>query len=118
MTVELEHASRTAKQLMLVGGLLAIVLTPALFLLQTPLADIELADLTGLVINVVLGILLIAGALYLKKNSLTGTLLAFVASIALLGLGGTAGLVAGLFGAVGAVAGSAPIVWDFLARGR
>lgn len=118
MTVEIEQASRTARQLMLVGGLLAIVLSPALFLMQTPLADIELSDLTGLVINVILGILLIAGAWYMKKGPLTATLLAFVASIALLGLGGTAGLIAGLLGVVGAVAGSVPIVWDFVAYER
>ncbi|NIN96675.1 MAG: hypothetical protein GTO49_17240, partial [Anaerolineae bacterium] len=101
MTVDMDQAPRTSKHLLLVGGLLAIVLSPALFLLQTPLEDIELRNLTGVVTTVVLAILLIAGGAYMKKSPLSATLLAFVASIALLALGGTAGLIGGLFGIVG-----------------
>ncbi len=115
MKVEPEQVARTAKQLLLAGGALTIVLAPGLFLLQTPLATIELPDLTGVFIDIVLGIVLIIAA-WQMKNPLTATLLAFVASIALLGLNGTAGLIGGLFGVVGAVAGATPIVWDFLTQ--
>ncbi len=118
MNVDMDQAPRTSKHLLLVGGLLAIILSPALFLLQTPLEDIELRNLTGVVTTVVLAILLIAGGAYMRKSPLSATLLAFVASIALLALGGTAGLIGGLFGIVGAVAGATPIVWDFLTRAK
>lgn len=114
MNADPEQLARTSRQLLLVGGLLSIILTPGLLLLQTPVADIELRDLMGTAINFILAIILFVAAWQMKRNAMTATLLAFVASIALLGLGGTAGLIAGLFGIVGAVAGAAPIAWSFL----
>lgn len=116
MTQELEQASRTARTLVLVGGLLTIVLTLVLFFLQTPLESIELKDLTGVVTNVILGSVLIVAAWYMTRSPLTAILLAFVASIALLGLGGSEGLIGGLFGIFGAAAGAAPILWALLTQ--
>ncbi len=114
MRIEPEQVTRTAAQLLLVGGLLAIILSPTLFLLQTPIERIELGSLTGVVISAVLGIVLIVAARQVHESPLTTILLSFVAAIALLALGGTAGLIGGLFGIVGALVGSAPLVRDLV----
>lgn len=116
MTENLQQLQQAARTLVLVGGLLALILTPALFLLQTPLDQIELSDLTGVAMNVVLGAVLLAAALQMTKSYLAASLLAFVASLALLVLGGTEGVIAGLFGLFGAAAGAVSVSWDFLTR--
>lgn len=113
MDVSSDQITRAAQQLLLAGGFLAIVLAPALLLLRTPLAEIQLAAVTGEVIAVILGLILIIAARQARRNALVAILFAFVASIILLALGGEAGLVGGLFGLVGAVVAAAPLLQDF-----
>ncbi len=114
MKAKAKEVTRSAQQLLLFGGILAIGLGPLLFLLQTPVADIQLSALTGEVIAIVLGLILIFAARQLQNVLLTGVLLALVASTALLILGGTAGLIGGLFGIVGVIVASVPYLQNYV----
>ncbi|MEE8232449.1 MAG: hypothetical protein V3R46_03925 [Thermoplasmata archaeon] len=114
MTAKRDQVTRSAQQLLLFGGILAIALAPLLYLLQTPVADIRLSELTGEAIAIVLGLILIFAARQLQQVLLTGVLLALVASIALMYLGGTAGLIGGLFGIVGVIVASVPYLQTYV----
>lgn len=114
MTGKSDQVTRTAQQLLLVGGFLTLALAPILFFLRTPIADVQLSALTGEVIAVVLAFILIVAARQAQESHLTAILLALVASIALLALGGTAGLIGGLFGIVGGLVASVPYVQSFV----
>lgn len=109
-----EQATRTGRRLMFIGGVLTLVLAPLLFLLQTAIPDIQLSALTGQVIDVVLGFILIIAARTGRESRLTAILLSLVASVALFALGSEAGLIGGLFGIVGSLVAAAPIIQDFL----
>ncbi|MFQ5986459.1 MAG: hypothetical protein ACE5KQ_03790 [Thermoplasmata archaeon] len=108
------QVTRSAQQLLLFGGILAIGLAPLLFLLQTPIDEIRLSALTGEAIAIVLGLILIFAARQLEQVLLTGVLLALVASTALMILGGTAGLIGGLFGIVGVIVASVPYLQNYV----
>lgn len=115
MNIDKDQVRDAARQLALVAGLLTIVLTPALLLLEgTPLQDIQLREFTVVAINVVLGFVLIAAARLMEKNPLTSAVLSFVAAVALLYQGGTAGLIGGLFGLASAFLAAIPISVDIL----
>ncbi|MFQ6012901.1 MAG: hypothetical protein ACE5LS_04585 [Thermoplasmata archaeon] len=105
-----DQLTRSAQHLLLVGGILTLVLAPLLLLLRTPVQDIQLNALTGEVTTVILAVILIIAARQAKESPLTAILLGLVASIALLLLGGTPGLVGGLFGIVGGLVASVPYV--------
>ena len=112
--LEPEQATRTARRLIFIGGVLTLVLAPLLFLLRTAIGDIQLSALTGEVIDVVLALVLIIAARTARESLLTAILLSLVASIALLALGSEAGLIGGLFGIVGALVAAAPMIKDFV----
>lgn len=95
---------RAAGQLLLVGGVLSILLSPAFLLLQ-PGPDAPLAPLTQVILDMVLGAILLLGTAKLRESVLTGVLLGLVAAIGLLSLGSLAGRIGGLFGLVGALVG-------------
>ncbi len=101
-----------ARQLILVGGILAIALSPTLLVIQTPLDQIQLRSLSAVVVDIVLGAILLLAVGKFRESQVTGILLALVSSIGLLALGGTAGRIGGLFGIVGALVGSVAIVED------
>ncbi len=114
MKLASEQIMRAARQLALVAGLLAIALAPALLFLQTPLERIEIRSFTVVAIDLVLGIVLLVAARQTKESPLTAVVLALIGSIALLALGGTAGLIAGLFGLAAAILAAIPLVQDFV----
>lgn len=114
MRFDSQQIVRAARHLALAGGLLILVLAPALLLLQTPVEGIELGDFTGVLVEVVLGIVLIVAAKLMEASPLTTVVLAFIASLALLILGGTAGLIGGLFGLAGALLGGLYLLQDLL----
>ncbi len=114
MKVKANQVTQSARQLLIVGGLLTISLAPLLLLLRIPIADIQLNSLTGEAIAVVLGLILIFAARQTQETLLTGVLLALVASSALMVLGGMAGLIGGLFGIVGVIVASVPFLQNYL----
>ncbi len=114
MKVKTNQVTRSAQQLLLIGGILAIGLAPLLFLLRTPVSDIELSTLTVEAIAIVLGLILIFAARQTRESLLTGLLIALVASSALMVLGGMAGLIGGLFGIVGVTVASVPYLQNYV----
>ena len=114
MKVKANQVTQSARQLLIVGGLLTIGLAPMLLLLRTPIEDIQLSSLTGEAIAIVLGLILIFAARQTREALLTGVLLALVASSALMVLGGMAGLIGGLFGIVGVLVASVPFLQNYL----
>lgn len=85
------------------GGLLALVLGPLIFLLGIPFGFLGLDLVAVALVNVVFGFLLLVSVGLLRRNLPSGLILAVLASAILLGLGGVAGAIGGLFGLVGSV---------------
>ncbi|MFQ5919979.1 MAG: hypothetical protein ACE5I4_08070 [Thermoplasmata archaeon] len=114
MTAKSKQVTQSARQLLIVGGLLAIGLAPMLLLLRVPIEDIQLSSLTVEAVAIVLGLILIFAARQTQESLLTGVLLALVASSAMMALGGMAGLIGGLFGIVGVIVASVPYLQNYV----
>lgn len=109
MNVDADQVLRASRTLALVGGFLAIVIAPALLVLETGADNLGLSDFTGVAVTLILALVLLVAAFLTKENPLTAVALAFIASLALLVLGGTAGILGGLFGLTAAVLGALPL---------
>ncbi len=104
-----------ARELLLVlGSILAIVLGPLFFILEVAIGGFGLGGLTAVIIAVVLGFLMLVSVGVMRRTLLTGLLLALISSVLLIGLGGTGGLIGGLFGLVGSLLTLATHYQEFL----
>jgi len=94
--------------LLMLGGLLAVLLTLAMYGIQwvtTPgIAQSQYATVaTAVILNVVLGAALWASSAITRKNLMNGAIVAGVISIVLIYFGGRAGQIGGIVGILGAI---------------
>jgi len=94
--------------LLMLGGLLAVLLTLATYGIQwvTPpgIAQSQYATVaTALILNVVLGAALWASSAITRKNLMNGAIVAGVISIVLIYFGGRPGQIGGIVGILGAI---------------
>lgn len=85
------------------GGILALLLGPLVFLLGIPFGFFGFGAAVAALVSVVFGFLLVVSVNVMRRNLLNGLILAGLSSLILLGLGGIAGVVGGLFGLVGSL---------------
>ncbi len=97
-----------AKEMLLVlGGFLALILAPILFVTNFALQGVGLSGLSVVVVDIVLGFLMLISVGVMRRQQMNGLLLATISAILLIALGGVAGIIGGLFGLVGGLIGLA-----------
>ena len=100
-------AKQPHELLLMLGGLLAILLSVAIYGIQAANQGIQpsqySAVATTLVLNVVLGGALWASAAITRKNLMNGAIVAGVISIVLIYFGGQSGTIGGVVGILGAI---------------
>jgi len=100
-------AKQPHELLLMLGGLLAILLSVAIYGIQAANQGIQQSQYsavaTTLVINVVLGAALWASAAITRKNLMNGAIVAGVISIILIYFGGRPGQIGGIVGILGAI---------------
>ena len=100
-------AKQPHELLLMLGGLLAILLSVAIYGIQAANQGIPQSQYsavaTTLVINVVLGAALWASAAITRKNLMNGAIVAGVISIVLIYFGGQSGTIGGVVGILGAI---------------
>ncbi len=93
--------------LLMLGGVLAVLLTVAIYGIQWATNGIQPSQYgtvaTTAIINVVLGGALWVSAAIVRKNLMNGALVAGVISIILIYYGGTPGTIGGVVGILGAI---------------
>src|SRR5437667_10188895 len=100
-------ASQPSDLLILLGGVLAILLSVAIYGIQAANQGIPPSQYgtvaTTIVINVVLGGALLASAAITRKNLMNGAIVAGVISIILIYFGGQPGTIGGVVAMLGAI---------------
>ncbi|TLZ85998.1 MAG: hypothetical protein E6K02_07475 [Methanobacteriota archaeon] len=100
-------AKQPHELLLMLGGVLAILLSVAIYGIQAANQGIQPSQystvVTTVVINVVLGGALWASAAITRKNLMNGAIVAGVISIILIYFGGRAGQIGGIVGILGAI---------------
>ncbi len=100
-------AKQPHELLLMLGGILAVLLSVAIYGIQAANQGIQPAQygavVTTIVINVVLGGALWASAAITRKNLMNGAIVAGVISIILIYFGGQPGTIGGVVGILGAI---------------
>lgn len=100
-------AKQPHELLLMLGGVLAILLSVAVYGIRWATQGIPQSDYatvaTTMIINVVLGGSLWASAAIVRKNLMNGALVAGVISIILIYFGGQPGTIGGVVGVLGAI---------------
>ncbi len=100
-------AKQPHELLLMLGGVLAVLLTVAVHGIQWATSGIPQSQYatvaTTMIINIVLGASLWASAAIVRKNLMNGAIVAGVISLILIYFGGQAGQIGGIVGILGAI---------------
>src|SRR2546426_2825051 len=100
-------AKQPHELLLMLGGLLAILLSVAIYQVEAGIQGFKLSEVHAcalpIVLNVVLGGALLASAAITRKNLMNGAIVAGVISIVLIYFGGRPGQIGGIVGILGAI---------------